>query len=198
MNSQQDLRRTTFLLLTLGLLVVGGSGSTRSCEPVPEGAVECFSDFECPAGQYCEKPVGACRGAGFCATPPEGCITLWDPVCGCDGNTYGNACEAAAARVNVASEGECDPQAPDRCRTNIDCPRSEYCAKETGDCDGVGRCEPRPEMCIDLWDPVFGCDGVIYSNKCYAARAGQSVDGHIGLLNYKVEIEGVTQGAFRK
>jgi hypothetical protein len=50
-----------------------------------------------------------------------------------------------------------------------------YCAKEEGDCGGVGRCSPRPEACLDVWMPVCGCDGKTYSNLCYAAAAGVNV-----------------------
>jgi len=35
------------------------------------------------------------------------CITLYKPVCGVDGVTYGNACNAACADIPVAREGEC-------------------------------------------------------------------------------------------
>jgi len=62
------------------------------------------------------------------------------------------------------------------CHENADCPIGLYCAKYTGDCNGDGRCSPKPTVCTDDWIPVCGCDGNVYSNHCYAAREGVNVD----------------------
>lgn len=75
--------------------------------------IECSDNSECVSESstdkyYCQKEDGMCQGPGQCVKVPNNdCPDVYAPVCGCDGTTYGNECEAAAKGVNVASEGEC-------------------------------------------------------------------------------------------
>ena len=131
----------------------------------------CTRNEECAADAYCRKETGQCEGPGICAARPPGCPDVWDPVCGCDGQTHSNACDAAAIGVSVAHPGPCDLE----CRDGFDCGSALYCATEPGQCDGGGVCEPRPEVCPLFFDPVCGCDGVTYSNICDAASSGTGV-----------------------
>lgn len=72
-------------------------------------------------GTYCDYPDGAECGiadaSGTCQPRPDDCTGQPDaPVCGCDGTTYDNPCEAHRNGVDDASSGACsDP--PADCRT---------------------------------------------------------------------------------
>ena len=147
----------------------------------------CSENSDCVSssayGHYCAKASGDCKGTGSCEQQPSLCPAVYAPVCGCDGETYGNSCEAAAAGVNVASEGIC-AEPPLECEDNNDCepdPLTDpavfpmYCAKETGACESKGACEPVPQICPDVWYPVCGCDGETYGNSCEAAHSEMNI-----------------------
>jgi hypothetical protein len=77
---------------------------------VPEGR-SCggFVGAVCDRGLWCDPVPGACLfpSAGVCRRVPRMCIAVYQPVCGCNGRTYGNDCERQARRVPKARDGAC-------------------------------------------------------------------------------------------
>lgn len=69
---------------------------------------------DCGKGAYCAYPIALQCGAGdqqgVCTTLPDFCPRgiRFDPMCGCDGNTYDGGCTAAAAGTSVQRVGACD------------------------------------------------------------------------------------------
>ncbi len=63
------------------------------------------------AGTYCDYSAATSCGmadqTGKCDAKPQFCPALVMPVCGCDGKTYNNGCEANRAGASVAKAGAC-------------------------------------------------------------------------------------------
>lgn len=140
----------------------------------------------CPDGTFCDGLPGHCEaaGEGICRPVPATCPDGFEPVCGCDGVTYGNDCERQAAGIRLQHFGPCDALCGlDPAGELGGCPDGQYCEHPPGLCllAGLGGsptipgvCLPIPHACPDMFDPVCGCDGVTYSNDCVRMAAGVS------------------------
>ena len=141
----------------------------------------------CKSDEWCDYPDSAACGmtdeTGVCRKRPQACDNLFQPVCGCDGSSYDNACFAESGGTDVAYEGVCNAPPPPAgdCGgfAGTQCPADQYCKFPStdlcGGADSSGTCTPRPQACNDLEQPVCGCDQMTYSNACTANAAGVDI-----------------------
>lgn len=133
-------------LISIALLNITSSCKKESPE-MPEtkvGVFPCNTPFEISEGTKCSG--------------------LYMPVCGCDGITYKNACEALyGIGVSSWTTGACEIN--NACKGTVD----------------------HTVVCDSVFEPVCGCDGNTYINRCEAKRNGiedvyQGVCGTIEIL----------------
>lgn len=108
--------------------------------PRDEDPEACASNRDCDATEYCGvgDVVGLCGGVGTCAMRRAASDCGGStPVCGCDGRTYADPCEATRAGVQTSALSPCGsrygglgPPVSARCP----CPPGYTCDDATGDC----------------------------------------------------------------
>ncbi|MBW2190540.1 MAG: hypothetical protein JRG93_13295 [Deltaproteobacteria bacterium] len=201
--------------------VCGADGQTYSVKEAADGEHDVVHRGRCGAPMGCDSPADCFAGdecsphgdADVCVPIPNNCqcAGVFEPVCGADGRTYINACEARCVEVAVVFEGMCedDPCAAIDCAPGFMCEDGECVPEE--ECLDDHNCEP-DEICID-WpqeEPAYcvwvGCDNdeqcrsdehCVIDNVCQAPPAVGPCDAAFPRWFHNVETgscEGFTWG----
>src|SRR5215813_10145801 len=94
------LRRSALVLVALA--------ACHRAPPPHANGTACSATSECASLSRCDFRPDLCgtgRTPGTCTPRPNLCSDRYDPICGCDGKIYPNACAAEVAGVDFDING---------------------------------------------------------------------------------------------
>lgn len=105
----------SFSVCVAVLCLAGAAGPVVAEQDLAREGEICggIAGVPCGEGLWCDPEPGTCGGndiSGTCVSVPQVCTADYQPVCGCDGATYGNDCERRAAQSPLDHAGECGPE----------------------------------------------------------------------------------------
>lgn len=152
---------------------------------VEGGTPGCTKSSDCGALMYCKKT--ACSDAtGTCTSGGSTTDPQFDPVCGCDGNSYWNVGAAEAYDVAVlGKKGLCDPSTATSCMGDTCSSGGGLCVHEFASNSSCAATAP-PGRCMQLpkgVDPT--CPGISFTNGTVATCDGHCRTRCTAMLNHE-------------
>ncbi len=129
----------------------------------------CDDNDACEGNELCLGVGNLCGegmfGRSICVPQPESCdVATPGEVCGCDGATYDNTCEARRAGVAVSGFGGCTDEADSTFAClDLTCDSGQVCNIAANDVAGPDQ----PDFYVSCADAPAQCDGAQSCDACY-------------------------------